>query len=227
MKTPSIILLLASGLAVGMLSSCVAPTPSQGQASVTTATYQPGYQISSLPSGYRSEVISGNEYYYHDGAYYRPESNGYVVVEAPRTSRYYSDYDRQQNTRTQRSVTTTTSYQPGQQITALPTGYRSEVISGNDYYYHDGAYYRRESNGYVVVDAPRTSRYYSEYDQFRTSNQPTSANYQIQQRGNTQVIRRLPSGYRSITHGGNQYYQSGENYYSRQGDGYIVVNRPY
>jgi len=160
MKPQSISLLLASGLAVGMLASCVTPTryTTQGETTTTTTAYQPGYQLTTLPSGYRSEVISGNDYYYHNGAYYRRESNGYVVVEAPRTSRYYSEYDRYRATR---------------------------------------------------------------------ANQSNAVNYQGQRNETVNVVRRLPSGYRTVSHGGSQYYQSGENYYRRQGNGYVVVTRPY
>lgn len=113
-------------------------------------------------------------------------------------------------THTQTSVTTT-SYEPGYRLTALPSGYRSEVISGNDYYYHNGAYYRRDTNGYVVVEAPRTSRYYTEYDGQRRG-------------GGVSVVTQLPAGYRAVRRGGSEYYQSGDVYYRRQGSGYAVVN---
>lgn len=110
----------------------------------------------------------------------------------------------------------------------MPSGYRSEVISGSNYYYHNGAYYRRESNGYVVVEAPRTSRYYTDYDRYRGSgNVRYTNNYRDHHNDGVRVITRLPSGYRVVNHGGNQYYQVGENYYRRQGSGYIVVSRPY
>jgi hypothetical protein len=151
MKTQSVSLLLASVLSIGMLSSCVTPYNSYGETSVTTTSYQPGYRINSLPSGYRTEVISGGNYYYNDGVYYRPESQGYVVVEAPRTSRYYAEYDR-----------------------------------------------HRYSNS-----------------------------YRNQRGANVSVISHLPSGYRVVNHGGNQYYQAGDNYYRREGNGYIVVSSPY
>lgn len=161
MKTPSTILLVTSGFAIGLLSSCIAPYDSNGGAyghsTITTSTYQPGYRLSSLPSGYRSENISGNDYYYHEGSYYRRDSNGYIVVEAPRTSRYYSDYDR-----------------------------------------------RRSSGSYRSSDG-----------------------YRDQRNDTVRVITRLPSGYRVVNHGGTQYYQSGDQYYRRQADGYIIVSRPY
>jgi hypothetical protein len=132
-------------------------------ASSSYSTYQPGYRITSLPSGYRSETIDGRNYYYHNGAYYKRNSNGYVVAEAPRQSRYYTDYNRTRQPAGPDGRTTYTSYQPGYTTRSLPTGYRSESISGRDYYYHNGAYYLQNSNGYTVTQAPRESRYYTEY----------------------------------------------------------------
>lgn len=128
------------------------------------STYQPGYSLTTLPSGYRTETISGRNYYYHNGAYYQRNSNGYVVTEAPRQSRYYTEYSR---TRQPDGRTTYTTYQPGYTTTTLPSGYRSESISGRNYYYHNGAYYQRSSNGYIVTEAPRQSRYYTEYSRYR------------------------------------------------------------
>lgn len=79
------------------LASCVYPSDDGGHhgghvGSTTYTTYQPGYRITSLPQGYRSESISGRDYYYHNGAYYQRNADGYVVTEAPRQSRYYSEY---------------------------------------------------------------------------------------------------------------------------------------
>lgn len=82
MKTPSTILLVASGHAMGMLSSCVVPYDSGAGycSAVTTTTYQPGCRTSRLPGGYRSEVISGNSCCCHDGVYCRRDSDGYIIV---------------------------------------------------------------------------------------------------------------------------------------------------
>lgn len=44
--------------------------------------------------------------------------------------------------------------------------------------------------------------------------------------GGVRVIT-LPQGYREINHRGKHYYQSGDQYYRRQGNGYIVVGSPY
>lgn len=165
MKTTSTILLVTSGIAIGLLSSCVAPYDSYGggygSTSVTTSTYQPGYRLSSLPSGYRSEVISGNNYYYHDGAYYRRDSDGYIVVDAPRTSRYYSDYDRRRSSsrttevyRDQRSGYRDQRGDSVRVITRLPDGYREVTHRGTRYYQAGDQYYQRQNDGYIVVSRP-------------------------------------------------------------------------
>jgi hypothetical protein len=151
-----------TGVALCMgLSSCVAPYDSQGGGSVTVTSYRPGYRVNSLPGGYRSETISGSTYYYHDGHYYRPGSGGYVIVDAPRSSRYYDDYNRRQ---------------------------RSQQVNRE---------YQRQD-----------SRQASRHDR-------------------SELIRRLPPGYRVVNHGGNTYYHSGDRYYRRQGDSYVTVSRPY
>lgn len=87
-------IIAASGAALCLLlTSCIIPVEDTRGSRVYT-TYEPGYRTTSLPSGYRTENISGRTYYYHDGSYYRRDSNGYIITDAPRESRYYSDYDR-------------------------------------------------------------------------------------------------------------------------------------
>jgi hypothetical protein len=151
-----------SGVALCMgLASCLLPYDSQDGGSVSVTRYSPGYRVNSLPGGYRSENISGSTYYYYNGYYYRPVSGGYVVVDAPRTSRYYDDYSRRQRT-----------YQTNREYQESPKR-------------HDGRYDRSE------------------------------------------VITRLPKGYRVINHRGNEYYQVGDRYYRRQNDTYVIVSSPY
>lgn len=94
------------------------------------------------------------------------------------------------------------------EVRRLPSGYRTEVIDGSNYYNHNGTYYRRQSGGYVVVEAPR-SRYGSPQSYRETS------------------ITRLPRGYREVNHRGNRYYQVNDVYYQRRGSVYITVTRPY
>lgn len=127
---------------------------------------------------------------------------------------------------------TVRSYSPGYRINSLPGGYRSETISGSTYYYHDGYYYRQGSGGYVVVDAPRGSRYHDDHGRRHQTQQPNRQHQQSSNRRDprderTEVITRLPSGYREVNHRGQRYYQSGDRYYRRQGDSYIIVSSPY
>lgn len=118
-------------------------------------------------------------------------------------------------------------YQNGYRINSLPSGYRSEYISGSTYYYHDGYYYRRSSNGYVVTEAPRGSRYYSDYDRLRQSRYSTSDQRDRQAYDRRESFSQLPSGYRTVQYRGQQYYKYGDRYYVREGGRYYVVNPPY
>jgi len=120
-------------------------------------------------------------------------------------------------------TTTVTSYSPGHRINSLPGGYRTEIIGGSTYYYHNGSYYRSGSGGYVVADAPRSSRYYREYDRDRSRDQ----RYHGERRDNVNVLTRLPDGHRAVSVRGKKYYQHKDNYYRRQGNGYITGNRPF
>lgn len=126
----------------------------------------------------------------------------------------------------------TNYHSTGYQISSLPSGYRTENISGNDYYYHDGYYYQPSSTGYSVVSAPSSSRYYDDYSRARqnyTTRAHTvgSQNLGAQQHNNTQVISRLPSGYREVDYRGNTYYRAGDSYYKQQSNGYVIVRNPF
>ncbi len=163
MKHPITPVISAASLAIGMtLSSCIVPSDGYGESSTTTVTtYQPGRRIHSLPGGYRTETISGTPYYYHDGAYYRRDSGGYVVVEAPRSSRYYSDYDRHHHAQHRDRTDEWDDRHPRgprndsvRTVTRLPDGYRVVTRGGTQYYQAGDQYYRREGGGYVVVSQP-------------------------------------------------------------------------
>lgn len=120
-------------------------------------------------------------------------------------------------------------YSPGYRVTSLPGGYRSEIISGSTYYYYDGCYYRPSSGGYIVVDAPRSSRYYSEYGRRHYATQTsrrTTTQAPNQRYEQSRTLSRLPRGYRTVKHRGTSYYQVGDQYYQRQNDVYVVVSRP-
>lgn len=150
-----------TGVALCMgLASCVVPYDSHGESSVTITRYSPGYRVNSLPGGYRSETILGNTYYYHDGYYYRTGSEGYVIVDAPRGSRYYDDYNRRQrNSQTRREYQEASNrhnqrYERGEVVTRLPDGYRVVNHRGNTYYQTEDRYYRRQGDSYVIVSRP-------------------------------------------------------------------------
>jgi hypothetical protein len=151
-----------TGVALCMgLASCVVPYDSYGGNTATVTTYRPGYRINSLPGGYRSETISGSTYYYHDGHYYRQASGGYVVVDAPRNSRYHDDYGRRQQIyqpdRLYRESPDRHDgrYERGEVITRLPAGYRQVNHRGDTYYQVGDRYYRRQKDrSYVIVSNP-------------------------------------------------------------------------
>lgn len=140
------LLLSLFGVAVATLfSSCVDPyVQHHGHPHQTVTTYRIGYEVRTLPSGYRTEVIGGTQYYYHNGTYYRPRSGRYVVVEAPRSSRDgYNRYDRYDSRRGQVTV-----------IRELPRGYRTVTHRGTRYYQHNNVYYQQQGSGYVIVRSP-------------------------------------------------------------------------
>lgn len=145
------------GLAISaIISSCADPYAYSGgppQTTVTT-TYRTGYEVTSLPSGYRTEIIEGTPYYVYNHTYYRPRSGRYVVVEAPRgyrdrytevrrdtryDNRYNEPYDRRIESRV---------------VTQLPSGYRTVVRDGVRYYQVRDTYYQQRGNGYVIVSPP-------------------------------------------------------------------------
>lgn len=124
------------------------------------------------------------------------------------------------------------SYSPGYRVTSLPGGYRRESIAGSTYYYHNGHYYRQGSGGYVVVEAPRRSRYYDDYSRYQRSDRSDWGDRRTSSRRDSRydrgrVVNRLPRDYREVNHRGNTYYMSGEQFYRRQGSGYVVVSSPY
>lgn len=141
-------LIVASALAIGLsLSSCVSPYDTTTTTSVRT--YRPGYTVDRLPGNYRTEVISGTNYYYNDGAYYQRRNGRYVVVDAPRRSRYYDEYTRYGNK-------TVHHHRDGSShvVSRLPKGYSTVQYRGEPYYRHRDRYYQRRGNGYVVVSNP-------------------------------------------------------------------------
>ncbi|MEO7099144.1 MAG: DUF6515 family protein [Luteolibacter sp.] len=138
MKTPITKRLILGGLAIAigtLFTSCVDPYYAQGGQTHVTASYNAGYEVRTLPPGYRTEVIEGTRYYNYNGTYYRPHSGRYVVVEAPR------HYSRPSG---HREVV----------IRELPRGYRVVERDGARYYQVRDVYYQQRGSGYVVVTRP-------------------------------------------------------------------------
>ncbi len=177
MKTPNLILSLATvGLGVAV-TSCVDPYYSDGYSSgpsthtqTTVTQYRPGYVTQSLPSRYETEMIGGTRYYRHENVYYRPQGNRYVVVEAPQGSRGWSDrgsYDRRDSRYGQSETTVRRdsrydvmdgrgSYsRETRVIRTLPRGAREVSHRGTRYYTYENQYYRpQDDDSYIIVDSP-------------------------------------------------------------------------
>jgi len=148
-----IMALSAAGLGAS-LTSCVDPYYAGGPPPPPHGPiYRPGYEVRTLPPGYRVEVISGTRYYYHNNVYYRNRGNSYVVVESPRRGplppphryddRRGPDYRRVRD-----------GYGNVHVIRELPRGAQQVTYRGQRYYRSGGVYYQSRSDGYVVVRSP-------------------------------------------------------------------------
>ncbi len=139
----------AASLAVFVsIPACMDPYaygPGGATSSTTVTTYRPGYEVTTLPYGYRTETYGGTRYYTAGDTYYQSRGGRYVVVESPR-GRTYSDAPRRDYERN--------SGESRDYVTVLPRGYRTTTVRGTQYYQAGGMYYRPEGQGYVVVREP-------------------------------------------------------------------------
>jgi hypothetical protein len=87
-----------------------------------------GAPVAVVPAAAVVVRASNNVYHYHNGIFYAPRNNGFVVV---------------------RPIV-------GMRVRVLPVGYRTVVVSNRNYYYYYGSFYSRPAttNEYEVVDAP-------------------------------------------------------------------------
>ncbi|MBB5352153.1 hypothetical protein HNR46_002396 [Haloferula luteola] len=161
MKLQNLVISAAALTAALSLSSCVDPYYA-GPASVTT--YQPGYVVNTLPSGYSTVSVSGTTYYRHNDVYYRPRGNRYVVVERP-GGQYigpHGDRDRdgrpnwrdQRDNRYDRRDGRYDRDSHAHFVQTLPSGYRVVTHRGTRYYVAGNTYYQPQNNGYVIVANP-------------------------------------------------------------------------
>jgi hypothetical protein len=168
MKISTPILSLVGCLTFGLtLSSCVDPYAGGPQQSVTS--YQAGYEVRSLPSGYRTQMIDGNRYYTHNGNYYQNRSGRYIIVEEPRQRYDRIDYrrddrredrrdyhdDRRESHRGDRRSSDDGDGRRDVIIRRLPSGYVTETRRGTRYYRANGTYYQQSGNCYIIVQSPR------------------------------------------------------------------------
>ena len=173
MKPKLTLLLLTS--AAALLSGCV-ETYSPGGPSAGAPGYRPGYVVTTLPQGYRAEVISGTRYYYHDNVYYRPQGRGYVVVQSPRHGGDWDgrgrdrdrdggrhdgdrdggrgDGDRDRGRGDRDRDDRDHGHRDVRVIRSLPNGYAVVNHRGQRYYRSGNAYYQSRDGGYVVVSSP-------------------------------------------------------------------------
>lgn len=141
--------LLVPGIAAALaLTSCADPYATSYGPAPTVSHHHVGYEVRTLPRGYRTETYNGDSYYFYQGTYYRPRHGGYVVVDPPRRPSYgrppYDRHDdRHDNHRDDRS------------FDRIPPGARTVRHDGETYYVVNGRYYERRGSRYVQVDRPR------------------------------------------------------------------------
>jgi len=85
----------------------------------------------------------------------------------------------------------------GSIVRNLPNGYSELVVRGNPFFLHDGHFYNRHRDGFIVVRAPIGA-----------------------------IVATLPFGFMNLSVGGISYYVSEDNYFRRIPEGLIVVDSP-
>ena len=82
--------------------------------------------MASLPFGAIMVSMGGVHYHYYNGYYYRPHTNGYILVEPP----------------------------IGLVVPILPPGSVNVIIGRRPYYMYEGIYYMPVISGYQVIERP-------------------------------------------------------------------------
>ncbi len=98
-------------------------------------------------------------------------------------------------------------------LRVLPTGYRTVHVGGNPYYYASNSWYRRSNGRYIGCPRP--------YGYRGSIGSSYNGRY-----GNNYGLTRLPSGYRTITYGGQIFYNNGSSWYNRNGGRYHQCSAP-
>ena len=79
----------------------------------------------------------------------------------------------------------------------LPRGHNEIFVGGRSFFYHEGRFFNRHRDGFIVVRAPIGA-----------------------------IVATLPIGFATFVFGGVSYYVADEAYYRRTPEGYVVVEPP-
>ncbi|HVM46600.1 MAG TPA: DUF6515 family protein [Candidatus Acidoferrum sp.] len=91
------------------------------------AGFYPGMAVGGLPVGYVQASVGTTGYYYYDGVFFRPTTEGAYEVVAPPI---------------------------GAVVPQVPDGAEAMLMGPDTYYYAGGAFYLQGPNGFRVVAAP-------------------------------------------------------------------------
>jgi hypothetical protein len=95
----------------------------------------------------------------------------------------------------------------------LPTGYRTVYVGGDPYYHSRDSWYRRGNDRYI--SCPRPHGY--------SGSIGSSYNGRY---GNNYGLVQLPSGYSTVSFGGQTFYNNGSSWYNRNGGRYHQCSAP-
>lgn len=98
-------------------------------------------------------------------------------------------------------------------LSVLPTGYRTVYVGGNPYYYVSNSWYRRSNGRYIGCPRP--------YGYSGSIGSSYNGRY-----GSNYGLTRLPSGYRTVTYGGQIFYNNGSSWYNRNSGRYHQCSAP-
>lgn len=98
-------------------------------------------------------------------------------------------------------------------LSVLPTGYRTVNVGGDPYYYARNSWYRRHNGRYIGCSRPHGYR--------GSIGSSYARGY-----GNHYGLSRLPSGYSSVSYGGQIFYNNGSSWYNRNGGRYHRCSAP-
>jgi hypothetical protein len=102
------------------------PAPYHGRVVVRHPVPRYGRVVGNLPAKHRKVVVGRQNYFFHQGVFYRQGPGGYVVVRAP----------------------------IGAIVATIPMGFLTFAVADRTYFYYGGMYYRQVPSGYMVVESP-------------------------------------------------------------------------